>query len=81
MLKPKSGPEIMLKMMGLGDLSDQVKELIDAGALQKIIAFADGVAEINDRLIRIERLLDRTGGNHPASVIDVTDINSAKSDD
>lgn len=59
-----SGLEIMLKSMGLGDVIEQAKILQSNGTLEKILKFADGVEEMNARLIRIEQLL--SGVEHSA---------------
>lgn len=49
--------QTVLKSMGLGDAFDGVQKLIASGAIEKIIAFADNVQVINDRLASIEREL------------------------
>lgn len=49
--------QAMLKSMGLGDAFDGVQKLVQSGAIDKILQFADNVQVINERLAAIEREL------------------------
>lgn len=50
----QSGIEMALRSMGLGSVLDAAKHLADSGAVQKILHFADGLEELNERLARLE---------------------------
>lgn len=57
-----SGPELMLRQFGLGDVIEAAKQLAGSGSIQKIMAFSDALpelmktlGEINGRLEHIER--------------------------
>ena len=52
-----SGMELMLRSMGLGQVSDAAKALVSSGAVEKIVRFSEEVEQINGRLANIERLL------------------------
>lgn len=70
MLKPKmaapaSGMEMMLRSMGLGEIIEAAKQLATNGTVERILQFADQVGELNERLARIERLLDGRAGGPP----------------
>lgn len=56
-MPPKSGMDLMAGMLGLGPLMKTAQQLVDSGAVDKILRFADEVAIINERLARIERIL------------------------
>jgi hypothetical protein len=55
----KSGMEMMLNSMGMGDVLEAAKALANAGTLEKILQFADQVEGINGRIERVETLLLR----------------------
>jgi hypothetical protein len=48
---------MMLRSMGLGEVLDAAKKMAEAGALDKLIAFVDGIDELNATLKRIEARL------------------------
>jgi len=50
----QSGLEMALRSMGLGSVLDAAKHLAESGAVQKILLFADGLEELNERLARLE---------------------------
>lgn len=52
-----SGMEMMLRSMGLGEVLNAAQTLASNGTVEKIIAFADSVGELNERLARIEKAL------------------------
>lgn len=58
-----TGMEMMLRSMGLGQVIDMAHELAASGSVPKIIAFADGVSDIVQRLDRIERALAANAGS------------------
>ena len=49
-----NGMELMLKSLGLGDAMKGVDQLMKAGAIEKVMRFADEAEQINRRLERIE---------------------------
>jgi hypothetical protein len=51
---PKSGGQWALEAIGLGAAVDAAKQLLDAGAIERILQFADQVGAINERLAKIE---------------------------
>lgn len=51
----QSGLEMALRSMGLGSVLDAAKVLAESGAVQKILQFADGLEELNERLARLEQ--------------------------
>lgn len=53
----QSGPEMMLRSMGLGEVLDAAKSIASSGTIEKILKFADGLEELNARLAKIERRL------------------------
>jgi hypothetical protein len=70
-----SGIELMLRSMGMGEAMDAAKQLATNGTIQKIIAFVDGIGEMNERLERIERYVaagsypGRGGPNYPGPTV------------
>lgn len=61
----------MLRSLGMGDALEAAKQLATNGTIQKIVAFADGIGELNARLERIERMLTAgsyTGNSRPDDV-------------
>lgn len=51
----QSGLEMAMRQMGLGSVIDAAKHLAESGAVQKILQFADGLEEMNERLARLEQ--------------------------
>jgi hypothetical protein len=45
-----TGIEMMLKSLGLGEVIGEMKKLADSGAVEKILAFAEGADMIVERL-------------------------------
>jgi hypothetical protein len=45
-----SGPEMLLRSLGLGEGMDQIKKLVDQGALEKILAFANNLQALQDKI-------------------------------
>lgn len=73
-----SGTEAMLKSLGLGEVIEAAKMFANANTMQKIMAFADEVGEINARLKRIEDRLSAGSGpdacrDHPSEPAPSTD--------
>lgn len=70
-----SGMEGMLRALGLGDFLDAIKgmatpenvatikALLDSGTVEKLLKFADGIEEFNERLIRIEAYIRGSAGS------------------
>jgi hypothetical protein len=49
----------MLKSFGLGGIVEAAKKMAEDGTVDKILAFANGLDELNERLGRIEAALSR----------------------
>lgn len=79
MFNPKpgaSGPEMMLRSLGLGEVLDAAKKMAEGGAIEKLLAFVDGIDDLNATLGRIEqnqrRLLQLAGQPLDVEVIEGT---------
>lgn len=72
-----------LRSMGLSAVLDAAKQLAESGAVQKIIQFADGLEETNERLARIEEALGITKDTAQAPLLigNGTDLRRLNSDE
>lgn len=64
--KTASGMESMLRSMGLGEVIDAANYMAQSGVIQKVLAVANEVEQINARLGRIEAALGIASGSSPA---------------
>lgn len=53
MAAPKTGPEMMLEKMGLGDVMAAARQLASSGSIEKILAFSEGLNTLNENLSKI----------------------------
>ena len=60
-----TGTEMLLKSMGLGDAMKAVKDLVESGALTKILTFADSVDAMRAKIEELGRII--TNGQHAKS--------------
>lgn len=58
-----TGPEALLRSLGLGEVIEAAKQFASAGTMEKIVNFADEVGAINSRLRRIEMILEQQYGS------------------
>lgn len=60
----QSGMEIMLRSMGLGQALDAIKMLIEQGALDKIMKFADDVEKLQRSVDELRAQIEAMRGDH-----------------
>lgn len=69
----KSGLELMLGMAGMKPAMDAARQLVESGAVDKIMSFANDLGAIHERLQRIEHLLQRAAVADAALAADGSD--------